>query len=222
MNKIKTFWETGKTEKAFIIVSGVLVMICLCFIVLFAIGMISESTPSYKATQTALVAITQTFNAMPTNTLPPSNTPQPTNILPPSNTPQPSNTPIPSNTAIPSSTNTRTPIPSPTKDMSLHLSLEEFVNHYDSLTDLQKKAYITSVIGKIVRWDGQVLDVNSNGDVTINIPGTLLSVVYLQGVPLDIAQSINKDSHISFTGTIEQVIDFLGLHIYLSNVTISQ
>ncbi len=64
-------------------------------------------------------------------------------------------------------------------------------------------------------WNVKVLEVSDDGTITISIPGTLLSTVSLKGISLEIAKTINKNSYIRFTGVMDNVIDFLGLHIYI-------
>jgi hypothetical protein len=95
LNKLTSFWKTGKNGKLITIIVAVLLLICVCCSATLLWGSILGSSPTYQSTATAGAAITQTFEALPTNTSIPSNTPLP------SNTPRPSNTPIPSKTPTP-------------------------------------------------------------------------------------------------------------------------
>lgn len=83
------------------------------------------------------------------------------------------------------------------------------------MTDLQKTDFRATLPGKTVAWSGTVFDVRGDGTIEVNIPGTLVSLVNLQGVPHDQAATVNKNKVIKFTGTVQSIIDFLGLHVYL-------
>jgi len=129
-------------------------------------------------------------------------------------TPKPTNTPLPTN--IPPPTNT----PEPTKDMRLNLSLTEFVNYWDSLTDLQKDDFLMTLPGKTVDWEAKVFEVKSDGEIKLEIPGTFLSLVTCEGVSIDYAKTINKDSYIRFTGRIRDVSNLIALYIYIDACTV--
>jgi hypothetical protein len=203
IEKLKAFWNKGKKQKTIIIVVAIVIIMCFCCIGITLLGNSLASSPTYQATQTASVSITQTFRAIPTNTQPPTNT------LRPSDTP------------IPAATNTSTPIPPPTKDTRLGMTLAELIAHYNGLTDLQKADYIVTLPGRTVEWSGMVYEVHSDGEIVVEMPGMFIGMIYLKGVPLDIAKTINKDAYIKFTGTISQANEIIGiLYIYLSDVKI--
>ncbi len=135
-------------------------------------------------------------------------------------TPTITNSPTITSTPTITITSPPTQTPTPTEDLRLNLSLSEFTSYYDNLTDLQQEAFLTSLPGKTVDWSGNVFDVSEDGSILVDIPGTLVSLVSLEGVSIDIAQTINKDSYIRFTGVIKEAVDFLGMHIYIINVQI--
>lgn len=115
-----------------------------------------------------------------------------------------------------SPTPSQTPSPTPTDDPNkLSLSLPDFIDKYNGMTDLQKNDFRASLPGKTVAWSGNVFDVSGDGAIQVDIPGTLVSLVDLKGVPRDQAAKVNKNTIIKFTGTIQSVLDFLGLHVYL-------
>jgi hypothetical protein len=108
-----------KKRTLFLIVGGGLVFACIACL---AIGLITSSTPTYKATATAKAVAEATEAAKPTNTpkladtsiptaIPqPTETPKPSDTLQPTDTPAPpTSTPVPTDTPIP--TLTFTPIP---------------------------------------------------------------------------------------------------------------
>lgn len=189
------------------------------FLIIILLCSLIACTPSASVVQTA---IAQTQAALPTSiptftsTVTPKSTitPTPTDTL----TSTITLTPTETLTLTPSATSTHTPSPTPTEDKRLRLTLQEFIIYYNSLTDLQKKDYLASLPGKTVDWSSKVIDVYEDGTILVDIPGTLVSSIRLQGVPLEIAKTIAKDSYIRFTGVIESAADFLGLHIYLVDV----
>jgi hypothetical protein len=113
---------------------------------------------------------------------------------------------------------TATSVPTPTPRPMLGMDAGQFVAKYDSLTDLQKKDFIGQSTGKWVDWSGEIFDVQSNGTILVNIPETLLSTISLKGVPQETAVSLSKGQTIHFTGRLTDVIDFLGLTIYINDV----
>jgi len=117
---------------------------------------------------------------------------------------------------------TATLIPTPTPQPKLGMDLSQFVAKYDSLTDLQKKDFVSQSTGKWVDWSGTVLDVQTDGTILVDIPETLASSVSLKGVSMADAVNLSKGTTIRFTGRIADVIDILGLHIYLEDVQLVQ
>lgn len=131
---------------------------------------------------------------------------QPTTIATPRNGPTPTRGP--------------SPTPLPTADTSLGLSLSEFANTYDDLTDLQRDSFLESLPGKTVDWTGKVFDVTADG-IYIEMPGSVWNgQTLLTDVPDDIALTIKKGSRIHFTGTIEKTVEFVFFYVYLMNVQI--
>ncbi|HZW04257.1 MAG TPA: zinc ribbon domain-containing protein [Anaerolineaceae bacterium] len=122
------------------------------------------------------------------------------------------------NTQAPTSTTAPTPTPRP----YLEMDMGQFISTYDSLTDMQKKDYIGQSVGKWVRWSGEILDVDANGTIVVNIPGTLASSVSLKGVSQDVSINLSKGQTITYEAQIDDVVDLLGLHIYLVNGEITQ
>ncbi len=113
---------------------------------------------------------------------------------------------------------TATLMPTPTPQPQLGMDLSQFVAKYDSLTDLQKKDFVSQSTGKWVDWSGTILDVQTDGTILVDIPETLASSVSLKGVPLTDAGNLSKGATIRFTGRIADIVDILGLHIYLEDV----
>jgi cytoskeletal protein RodZ len=117
---------------------------------------------------------------------------------------------------------TATSAPTPTPKPFLDVDMGQFISTYDSLTDMQKKDYIGQSVGKWVRWSGEILDVDANGTIVVNIPGTLASTVSLKGVSEDVSINLVKGQVVNYEAQIDDVIDLLGLHIYLVNGEIVQ
>lgn len=115
-------------------------------------------------------------------------------------------------------TSATTIAPTPTQQPMLGMDLSQFVAKYDSLTDLQKKTLVSQSIGKWVDWSGGISDVQSNGTILVNIPETLMSMVSLKGVSQQAAATLSKGETIHFTGRISDVMNVLGLYIYLEDV----
>lgn len=97
------------------------------------------------------------------------------------------------------------------------MDLSEWVKKYDSMTDLQKKDFVDQSIGKWVEWSGRVTEITKDGTIFLNLPGTFLSLVYLEDVPVEVGITLAKDQTIRYTGRIKKVSDFLGLSIYVEN-----
>ena len=100
----------------------------------------------------------------------------------------------------------------------LGMDLSKFVDTYNSLTDLQKKDFISKSLGKSVSWSGQIYDVASDGTVSINISLAEASYIDLKGISQDVASTLSKGQTISFTGRISQIKDYLSLHIEIQDV----
>lgn len=104
---------------------------------------------------------------------------------------------------------------SPTPRPQLGLDMTQFVSKYDSLTDIQKKDFVSESVGKWADWSGEVEEVKTDGTIMVNIPGTMLSLVDLNGVPKETGMKLSKGQKVHFTGRIKNVTEFVGLYIYL-------
>lgn len=113
-------------------------------------------------------------------------------------------------------------IPTPTQVPLLGMDMNQFVAQYDARTDIQKKEFVGQSIGKWVVWSGQIYDVSNNGTVTVRIPETLLSTVYLRGIPTNIGITLQKGATINYQGRIADINNFLGLNIYVDNAQLIQ
>jgi hypothetical protein len=108
--------------------------------------------------------------------------------------------------------------PTGTPRPELGMDLSQFVDKYDGMTDAQKKDFISQSTGLWVSWSGEISDVKSDGTILVNIPGTLTSFVQLEGIPPEDALKRAKGETIRFTGQINNILDTVGLHIYLKDV----
>lgn len=160
-----------------------LAVVCFCGVCFFAVF------PS--ALNQAFASLTEVAD---TRTPARSQTPAPVNTVKPAQ-------PLATNTKGPSPTPTKSQTPTPTDDASLGMSLNEFVDHYESLTELQRDDFIESLPGKTIDWTGNVVDVTEDA-IYISMPGSIWNgQTVLQDVPPDIALTVTKDSRIHFTGT---------------------
>lgn len=187
-------------------------VVCMC-VGLIGLSRIVADDPAVQATGTSRSA-TRTHDAG--LRLTPSATPLPS----PSETPLP-----PTGTTVPTPTNTAGPSPTPIETstpQALGLSLSEFVVRYESLTDLQREGFIAELPGKTVDWTGKVYDVDDRG-IFIDMPGSIWNgYTVLTDVPEDIALTINRDSRIRFTATIDHTANFIFFYIYLVDVEVIQ
>ncbi len=83
-------------------------------------------------------------------------TPRPTRTLRPTSTAVPTRTPVP----------TATPVPTPT--VNFDLTTAALWSRHKSATELQWPAYIDSIVGTRVGWQGKVLEVSPGGTVTLD------------------------------------------------------
>jgi hypothetical protein len=77
-------------------------------------------------------------------------------------TPRPTRTLVPTRTPVP----TATPVPTPTVDFAL--TTAALWSHHKSATELQWPAYVDSIVGKRVAWQGKVLEVSPGGVVKLD------------------------------------------------------
>ena len=123
-------------------------------------------------------------------------------------------------TKAPTATATSTTAPTLTPRPQLGMDVSQFVAKYDGLTDIQKKDFVSQNNGKWVSWSVEVRDVQTNGTIMADIPGTLLSQISLKGVSTDTAKGLSKGQKINVTGRLTNMIDFIGLIIYIEDVEI--
>lgn len=98
----------------------------------------------------------------------------------------------------------------------------------EGMTEAQFKQYARTLKGKQVHWTGWVEDVNETllGDyevwVDMDAPDELFSVQDVTfKVPADVALSLRRDQKITFTGTVDSVLNVLeSTQITLSDVVI--
>jgi hypothetical protein len=110
--------------------------------------------------------------------------------------------------------------PTATARPQLGMDVGQFVAKYDSLTDLQKKDFVSQSVGKWVNWSVVVRDVSTNGTIMADIPETLLSQISLKGVSTDTAAGLTKGQAINITGRLASVSEMLGLIIFIEDVEI--
>ena len=203
--------SSPKVNKSNIIlyIIGIPVILCvLCFGCMFVYtagqqaGIFPTNVPtltpdkSITAVQTAAIATYQASQPTKEHIQPTS---------PPVAQVTPSSTPLP-----------ETPAPTPIAIIPLDLS--QFMDAYNSLTDMQKEDFKKQYTGQWVSWSGKVFDVKSDSTIDVNIPNTLVSLVILGGVSHADAIQVSKNSTISFIGHIKDINDLLGMHIYLDHV----
>ena len=87
---------------------------------------------------------------------------------------------------------------------------QEILNNKSSMTDLQFKDYLNSVIGKRIHIKVQVKEVMEDGRVYLSgDAGGFFDTVYLSGVPHDILMTINKDQAMELDATIRSFEEFI-------------
>jgi hypothetical protein len=125
-------------------------------------------------------------------------------------TPRPSNTP----TITPSSTPTPIPLP-----------YEEIVSTYNRLTELQRKDYLPTLIGRHVQWKARIREVTTDGTLNLDMGKgffeSLSYSIYLQRVPKELTITLQKDQTIEFQGVISKASDSLGVSIYIDFLSLA-
>lgn len=81
-----------------------------------------------------------------------------------------------------------------------------------ALTDLQKEQYDQSILGEVIKFHGQISEVNEDGSVFID-EGGFFTMVRLLGIPKDEAIALHKGHLISGMGTVVDVDTLLLLTI---------
>jgi len=121
----------------------------------------------------------------------------PTVVLTPTVTPTAGPTPTP--TKIP----TATPMPTPTALVSLGVDRTSY-------TELQWKAFVSDLKGKLISGQGEIDQVYSSGMVMVDIHIGAISRVHLNGLAIDDAAKLSKKQVIHFTGWLVDVDDIMG------------
>jgi len=173
--------------------------------------------PAGDATQ--VIEVTQVVDVTRVSVIQYTPTPRPTE--PPTDTPEPSDTPTPAPTETP-----RPPMPGePTAVITvepsgeINLTLNQFLNQYKNMTDLQKKEYVATLPGKQVFWTAEVDNVTTDGLVELSNLFSSDSVV-LVGVPYETAVKMDKKMLVDFKGMIQSFTGDFSPDIVVVDVTI--
>lgn len=85
----------------------------------------------------------------------------------------------------------------------VNLTFVQFIKNYVGMTDLQQAQYTSRIIDMRVHWTARVLEVRESGRVWLENPITANFLwVYLDGLPINVAQSINIGDRIDFEATV--------------------
>ena len=103
----------------------------------------------------------------------------------------------------------------------INLTLNQFLNQYRSLTDLQKEEYIKSLPGKLVSWTAEVDNVTTDGLVHLSNLYSSDSVV-LVGVPAEEAIALDRKMLVDFTGMIQSISGNFSPDIIVVDAVISR
>lgn len=102
------------------------------------------------------------------------------------------------------------------------VSFEEIKKSYLTMTDIQFEAYIESLKGKTVEWEGRVRDINEGMiggysiSVYMNSNNDIVSLEIPSNHPhISKLNSIQKGSIIKFQGEISHTFTLLGLRVFL-------
>lgn len=189
-----------KNTKTILIVVASLAGLCI----LCVIGsLIYSATPAGRAAATVRVgekentAVAQsTINAAPAQTEVPANTPTPT----------PTETPLPTSTPLYVAGG---PYPTPQPDL-----YTEILSNIPNMTDVQFKEYATSMIGKRIHLEGEVIEVYEDYRILFTPDhARIMDRASVKGLPKDVVLKISKDQHISIDATIIEFTDLLGFQI---------
>jgi hypothetical protein len=82
---------------------------------------------------------------------------------------------------------------------------EDFFREYQSMTDLQKKLYKSSVVGTRVIWTANVEDVSEEGRIQLQGFADYPYIwVYLDGVSIGQVATLNKGQSITFEAMVRE------------------
>jgi hypothetical protein len=147
------------------------------------------------------------------------------------NTPEPTQEVTATPTSEPTATTTLTPTPGsafttgmteaePTSTIvpsgPLGLSLNQLINRYAAMTDLQKQDFAVTLPGKTVYWTAQVYNITTDGTLIMDNPYGAGRVMLI-GVPLETAIRIDKDMLVDFRGMIVSFAGTFGREIVVAN-----
>jgi hypothetical protein len=114
--------------------------------------------------------------------------------------------------------NTATPIPTSTSPRQwLGMGLAVFQSRWESLTDIQRKDFITESVGKWVSWTGSIDNVESDGRIVVNIPGEFVGAVDVTGIPQSVINGLSKGQTIWFEGQITSIVTMVGPFVDVEN-----
>lgn len=139
---------------------------------------------------------------------------------------QPTAQKIPTATALPTATATAQPTAiSAPKATALPpidpITYKQIEDKYNALTGIQRNSYLPTLVGKHIRWKGQVGEVQDNGDISLNVNQQgLTNTVTMNEVPKDIAVSLTRNQSIQFDAIITGADDFMGMQITLKFVSL--
>jgi hypothetical protein len=173
--------------------------------------------PAGDATQ--VVEVTQVKEVTRVSVIQYSPTPRPTQ--PPTPTRAPTDTLTPAPTATP-----RPPLPGESTvavtvqpSGEINLTLNQFLNKYKAMTDLQKQDYVATLPGKLVKWSGEVQNVTVDGTVELKNIYSGGSVILL-GIPTETAVGLDRKMIMDFTGMIQSFSGNISPEITVTDVTI--
>jgi len=217
MQSIRQFWQSGWIGKIVLSVAGLLGLLVVCCVLLVVVvPRPPQSASSATAVATGLLARTASAPSAPESTA----TPAPTATPEPTQTPVSTDTPQPTDTPIPTSTPIYAPEGKiyPTASASLYGDL---LSNKKTMTDLQYKEYLNSLMGSRVHLRAQVNEVHEDGEIYLSAEsGGFFDSVYLRGVPKAIGIKLNKGQVIEFDGSIRKFNDFIVFSVYLDEPVI--
>jgi hypothetical protein len=101
------------------------------------------------------------------------------------------------------------------------LSYSAIESAFNTMTDLQRTSYLQTLRGKRVHWLATVSDVDSSGEVSLEMGQSLFYMIYLDGVPQDVVSKFERNQRIQFDAVISKADSFIGLNIWLKFVSLT-
>ncbi len=102
---------------------------------------------------------------------------------------------------------------------ALGFTLNQLINKFLVMTDLQRENYVASLAGQTVIWSAQLYNITTDGLVQLDNPNSI-GTVTLKGVPQDVALKMDKGMLVDFYGVIEKFEGAASPHIVLTDVKI--